>query len=192
MDHHMYYSGANSVENAFQSTPVVSAIDYEILRSLGRWVPGQPPNADFLYFMCVSPAGVQLRPSDVIGVAQASFSLVLPSESMLLTTLRHMAMRKSLAENTRPFSSQYEPWPMHLDRCEMKSQKFEYWSDKLSELSRWEQRQLKTLLVEAHRVHTEEPRIKETTMQYILRHGQRFGSFRAGHNHYTKIESKSD
>ena len=85
MDHHMHFSGSNSVEMAYQSTPVLRANDYEVLRSLGRWLPGKPPNADFVYFMCVSPAGVLLPPEDVIGVTHASFYFVVPSESMLLT-----------------------------------------------------------------------------------------------------------
>ena len=188
----MHYSGANSVEMAYQSTPVRRAIDYEVLRSLERWLPGKPPNADFVYFMCVSPAGVQIPPEDVIGVTRASFSFVMPSESMLLTTLRQMSVRKSIATATRPFSSHAEPWPMHLEECEQKSQTFHHWSERLSALSHWEQRQLKTLLVQAHRAHTEEPWINETTMQYVLRHGQRFGKFSAGHNQYTKMESRSD
>ena len=168
----MHFSGSNSVEMAYQSTPVLRANDYKVLRSLGRWLPGKPPNANFVYFMCVSPAGVLLPPKDMIGVTHASFYFVMPSESMLLTTLRQMAMSKSIATATRPFSSHAEPWPMHLEECEQKSQKFHHWSERLSELSHWEQRQLKTLLVEAHRKHTEEPWENETTMQYVLRHGQ--------------------
>ena len=139
MDHHINFSGSKPVTKAYQSTPVLCSNDYEVLRSLGRWMPGQPPNADFLYFMCVSPAGVYPPADDVIGVAHASFSFVMPAESMLLTTLRQMSINKTVVTDTRPFSSRANPWPMHVQKCEKQSQKFEYWSQQLSALTRCEQ-----------------------------------------------------
>ena len=155
-------------------------------------MPGKPPNADFVYFMCVTPEGRQIPPEDVIGVTRASFSFVMPSESMLLTTLRQMSISKSVANATRPFSSHDEPWAMYAEESQQKAHKYHHWSDRLSKLPFWDQQQLKTLLVDAHRAHTEEPWDNETTAQYVLRHGQRFGSFNAGHNHFTTLESRAD
>ena len=167
----MNFSGEKSAKGNFQTKPFLGMNDYEIVRSASRWTSGARPNADFLYFLCFVPSLGYVAAQEVIGVAGATFHLILP-QAALLSTLRKMLTTNADLAESEPYSLHPEAWPMHLDDNDKRGHTYHYWKKRLGTLTRLECLELKGLLVSAHKLHTLEPYKGESCMYYIRQHGQ--------------------
>ena len=185
----MNFLGENSAKENFQTEPFLGKNDFEIVRSLSRWTSGARPNVDFLYFLRFIPSLGYVAAQEVIGVAGATFHLILP-QAALLSTLRKMLTSDADIAESKPFSSHPQPWPMYLNEKDKRGHTYQYWKKRLGTLTRLQCLQLKGLLVNAHKDHTLEPFDGESCMHYIRRHGQRYGEEATGYEDLESMPSR--
>ena len=76
------------------------------------------------------------------------------------------------------------------DRWSNKMQHVSFWNTVLLGLNKINQRELKRMLVNAHKDHTLEPKEGETCQDYLYRHASRYGNEKDGRKFDSPMKSK--
>ena len=185
MDYQMKFCGTCSAQERYCVVTVVDADDYEIIRSAARPAFCHRPNHDFQYSLFQTPDGSYVQAKDVFGVRRASFKFILP-QGILLTKVRELSAAQNVLYEQDSFASKPKPHEMAVefdgkdDRRSNKMQRVTFWNTVLLGLNKINQRELKRMLVNAHKEHTLTPKEGETCLDYLYRHASRYGNKKDG------------
>ena len=163
MDYQMIFCGTRSAKERYCLEPLVQANNYDIIWSTARPEFCHRPNHDFQYSLFRATNGCYVDAKTMFGVCGSMFDFILP-QGILLTKVRELITDRKMLCEQDSFASKPTPHVTTIesegsdDQRSNKMQCVSYWNTYLNNFNKLNRRELKRMLIEAHKEHTITPK----------------------------------